>query len=267
MMMPILNLQPTLSLHDTIVTGTVSDSVVTRFFSEGFGKEMVPLPRVAYDVLEGWNLILLGLVLLVVVMNKQLYPRQFRQVLSVPAGVSQTNQLLREWSPKSSFLGITFIMVYVLVMALFVQKSCVILSRDVATFNSWHTFAVILACVAAWVLLRYLIVYFINWLFKAKEAEDRQVSVELSVSTYGVIAMQPVLWLLLYNPYSAFVWIGLGIIALAALMRTILKIMETRVVIKKAALYIFLYFCTLEIVPSVLLLVAGLRYFSHGSVF
>lgn len=266
-MMPTLNHQAMLPLHDAIVTDTVCDSLVARLFSEGFGKEMVPLPRVAYDVLEGWNLILLGLVLLVVVLNKQLYPRQFRQVLSVPRGAAHTNQLLREWSPLGSFLGVTSIIVYVLVAALFLQKSCVVLSRDVATYNSFHSYVVFLGCVAGWALLRYVVLYFFGWLFRTKDVVDRQVTVELSVSMITFILLQPVLWILLYNPYSAFVWIGLIIMSIANLMRLVMEFLETRVVVKDAPFYIFLYFCSLEIIPWMLLLVAGLRYFSQGSAF
>ena len=120
---------------------------------------------------------------------------------------------------------------------------------------------------AAWVLLRWLFLYFINWLFDARDTVSRQVTVQLSVSIFSFIFMLPVLLLLLYNPYSLFVWMGLGIIALAALTRFILEIVETRVATKSSSFFIFLYFCSLEIAPTALLLTAGMRYFSQGSVF
>jgi len=75
-----------------------------------------------------------------------------------------------------------------------------------------------------------------------------------------------VLLLLLYNPYSLFVWVGVGIVALAALIRFILEILETRVSIKISSFFIFLYFCSLEIIPTALLLTAGVRFFSQGFV-
>lgn len=271
--MPDLSLQYSLThTYDSLYqlahpADTVCDSIVPSFIETGFEGMVLPLPRASYDVLQGWELIILGIVLLMVVLNKQLFPRPFRQVFKVPAGISNTNQLLREWSPMNSFLGITFVLVYIIVIALFAQKSCVVLSRDVSKYNSFRTYSIILGMVGGWVVLRYVVLYLFNWLFRTKDAVDRQVTVQLSISTMCFIAMQPVLWLLLYNPYSAFVWVGVGILGIAALMRFVMEIIETRVSVKLPSFYIFLYFCTLEIAPSVLLLTAGLRYFSQGSVF
>ena len=93
-----------------------------HFITNGFEGVINPVVRVTHEVLEGWNLIILAAVLLLVVINKQLYPRPFRQLLSVPGGVAHTNQLLREWSPLRSFIGFSFILSYIIVLTLFVQK-------------------------------------------------------------------------------------------------------------------------------------------------
>jgi len=246
---------------------TVCDTVVAKSFVTTFGGTINPMPRMTYDVLVGWNLVVLGLMLLLIVMNKQLYPRQFRQILSVPGGVAHTNQLLREWNPVGSFLGFTYLLAYVAIMALFVQKSCVVLSRDVAQYNDTRMFGIAFAAVGGWVLLRYLFLYYMNWLFEARDTVNRQVTVQLSVSIFTFIVMLPIMLLLLYNPYSLFVWIGFGVIALAAFTRFVLGIIETRVSTKVPSFFIFLYFCSLEIAPTALLLTAGMRYFSQGSVF
>ena len=78
-----------------VVDTMACDSVVPSFITSGFHGTLTPLVRMSYEILQGWNLALLGLMLLLIVLNKQLYPRQFRQVLSVPGGVAHTNQLLR----------------------------------------------------------------------------------------------------------------------------------------------------------------------------
>jgi len=250
-----------------IADSILCDTVPAESFVTTFGGIINPMPRMTYDVLVGWNLVLLGFMLLLIVMNKQLYPRQFRQILSVPGGVAHTNQLLREWNPMGSFLGFTFMVAYIAIMALFVQKSCVVLSRDVIQYNSTSMFFTIFGAVAGWVLLRHLFLYYMNWLFDTRDTVSRQMTVQLSVSIFSFLVMLPVLLLLLYNPYSLFVWLGFGIIALAAFIRFILEIVETRVATKASSFFIFLYFCSLEIAPTALLLTAGLRYFSQGSVF
>ena len=249
-----------------VVDSTLCDTVSVERFITTFGGTINPMPRVTYDIFFGWNLVALGLMLLLIVMNKQLYPRQFRQILGVPGGVAHTNQLLREWNPSGSFLGFTFMLAYIVIMALFVQKSFVVLSRDALQYNTTGMFFISLGAVAAWVLFRYLFLYYMNWLFESRDAVSRQMAVQLSVSIFSFISMLPVLLLLLYNPYSLFVLVGVGIIVLSALTRFILEIIETRVAIKMSSFFIFLYFCGLEIIPTALLLTAGVRFFGQGFV-
>ena len=239
---------------------------VSGFITSGFEGVISPMVRVTHEVLSGWNLIVLAVVLLAVVINKQLYPRQFRQLLSVPVGVSHTNQLLREWTPTRSFIGFTFILSYIAVIALFLQKTLVIFSRDVLQYNSFRVFAILCGCVAGWILLRFLILTLMGWLFRQKDVVMRQTTVELSSSTFCFLIILIILLLVLYIPNSIFVWIGIGIFFAIALMKLFLEFNETRVFSKMPSLYIFLYFWTLEIAPLILLLVAGMRFFTYGIV-
>ena len=259
----------TVQPSDTVqVVDTIAcDSVVPSFITSGFHGTLMPLERMSYEIFQGWNLALLGLMLLLIVINKQLYPRQFRQVLSVPSGVAHTNQLLREWNPLRSFLCVSFTLGYILLIALFVQKSCVILSHDVVKYNNWPMFWTICACVTGWVLLRYFMLHFVNWLFNTRDTVDRQMTVQFSISIFTLIAMIPLVLLLIYNPIKYFVWIGFGLLGLAAVFRLVLGIIETRIATKMSSFYIFLYFCALEIAPIATLVTAGWRYFSQGAVF
>ncbi len=258
-----LQVVDTVPMADTLV----ADSVVPSFITEGFHGTLTPMLRMTYEILQGWNLALLGLMLLLIVLNKQLYPRQFRQVLSVPGGVAHTNQLLREWNPMGSFLCVSFSLGYVLLMALFVQKSCVVLSHDVLAYNGWRMYWTLAAGVTAWVVFRYLMLHFVNWLFDTRDTIDRQMTVQFSISIFTLIAMIPIVLLLLYNPTKYFVWIGVAVLGLAAVLRLVLGVIETRVSTKITSFYIFLYLCTLEIAPVATLVTAGWRYFSQGSVF
>ena len=238
----------------------------STFVTSGFEGVISPMVRVTHEVLSGWNLIVLAAVLLLVVINKQLYPRQFRQLLTVPSGVSHTNQLLREWTPTTSFIGFTTILSYIVVIALFLQKAFVIFSRDVSQYNGFNVFAILCASVAGWFLLRYLILTIMGWMFRQKDVVIRQVTVELSSSTFCFLIISVILLLVLYIPNSIFIWMGIGILFAIALMKLFLEFNETRVFTKMPSFYIFLYFCTLEIAPLILLLVAGMRYFTYNTI-
>lgn len=239
---------------------------VSNFITTGFNGVISPMERVTHEVLAGWNLVVLAAVLLLVVLNKQIYPRQFKQLLSVPSGVAHTNQLLREWNPTSSFIGYAFFISYVTMTALFLQKTFVIFSRDVTQYNSFSFFSILLGCVTGWVVLRYLLYALVNWLFQQKDIAIRQTTVDLSISTYSFMALLIVLLLVLYLPNTIIVWIGIGLFFAATLVKLILEFVETRVFSKMPSFYIFLYFCTLEIAPLVLLMVAGARFFTNNTV-
>ena len=253
----------TLCVVDTIVC----DNVVPSFITSGFNGTITPLPRMTYEIVHGGNLAILGFMLLLIVLNRQLYPRQFRQILSVSGGVAHTNQLLREWSPTRSFLCNSFTLGYIMMMALFVQKSCVILSRDIVLYNTPRMYGITCGFVAGWVLLRYLILHFVNWLFAGRDTIDRQMTVQFSMSILTLIAMIPMMLLVLYNPTPIFVWVGVGLLGISTLFRFIVEMIETRVSTKTPLFYIFLYLCALEIAPFVILIVVGVRYFGQGSVF
>ena len=239
---------------------------VSGFITSGFGGLITPMERVTHEVLEEWNLIVLAVTLLLAVLNKQLYPRQFRQLLAVPGGVAHTNQLLREWTPTTSFIGFSFTASYIAVAALFLQKALVIFSNDITQYNSFNVFSVLCAITAGWVILRHLIIALMGWLFRQNDVIMRQNTVELSVSTFSFLVLEIILLLVLYIPNSIFVWIGIGIIFTAALVKLFLNFNETRVFTKMPTLYIFLYFCTLEIAPLILILVGGMRYFTYNTV-
>lgn len=238
----------------------------TTFITSGFEGVISPMERVTHDVLAGWNLIVMAAVLLLVVINKQLYPRQFRQLLSVPGGVAHTNQLLREWTPTRSFIGLAFLFSYILVVALFLQKASVIFSRDVDAYNDFGFFGILCGGMAAWMLLRYLTLAITGWLFQQKEVVTRQITADLSVSTYGFMLLMLVLLPVFYLPNTVFVWIGIGILFAMALIRLVISFIDTRVFSKMPSFYIFLYFCTLEIAPFILLFTAGMRFFAKNSV-
>ena len=238
----------------------------TSFITSGFEGVISPMERVTHEVLAGWNLIVVAAVLLLVVINKQLYPRQFKQLLGVPSGVSHTNQLLREWTPTKSFIGYTFFISYVLMVALLLQKAFVIFSRDVTQYNGFSFFGILCGCVAGWVVLRYLTFAVVSWLFQQKDIVVRQTTVDLSISAYSFMALLIVVLLVSYIPNTIFVWTGIGILFASTLVKLFLEVIETRVFSKMPSFYIFLYFCTLEIAPVVLLLMAGMRFFTNNIV-
>ena len=105
--MPEFNLPTTLThVYDSLYQlshPAACDSIVPSFIDTGFEGAVMPLSRASYDVLQGWELVILGLVLLMVVLNKQIYPRPFRQVFHVaPLRRSSSIQVIGDFSLTSA---------------------------------------------------------------------------------------------------------------------------------------------------------------------
>jgi hypothetical protein len=149
------------------------------------------------------------------------------------------------------------------VIAIFLTKSFAVFSHDFVRFNSFAMFLGFFGLVALWVGLRCLNLYLMNWLFRGKDVVLRQMTVQLSISTTCTLTIFLLLVLLLYDTNEILVWTGICVILLCALVRFWAEFVETRVSSKMPPFYIFFYLCTLEIIPVLLLLVTGFRYYSR----
>ena len=235
------------------------------FITDGFNKVIEPLQRHSSDVLNGWELAILAGVLLLIIVNKRLYPRQFTQIFSVFRGTSQTNQLLREWTPIQSFINFSLELCFALVFSMFVQKSVVVLSFS-NEYNTFPVYLVITLIVVAVTILRYIIMSLVEKIFDQHDVFDRQSAVDLAVKTVLLSVMTPMVLLLLYNPYSPFVLTGIGIILAGMLLRSVYEFIETRVFSKISSFYIFLYLCALETIPITVVVVACYRLVETGQM-
>lgn len=250
---------------DTMFKAPEPEQYAPGFITEGFNRVIEPLQRVTGDILNGWDLAILAAVLILIIVNKQVYPRQFVQVFTVFKGSSQTNQLLREWTPLQSFINFSLQIGFILVFSMFVQKSLVVLSfsDDYNTFTAYLTISAIILAVS---ILRLIIMGSVEKIFNRHDVFDRQMAVDLAVKTVLLLILIPLVLLLLYNPYSAFVMTGVGVVLAALLLRNIYEFFETRLFAKMSSFYIFLYLCTLEIMPISVVVVACVRLLKTGSV-
>ncbi len=251
--------------EDSMFKAPEPEHFAPGFITVGFKKVIEPLQRVTDDILNGWDLAILAVVLLLIIVNKQLYPRQFSQIFSVFKGSSQTNQLLREWTPLQSFINFSLQSSVVLVFSMFVQKSIVVLSFS-NEYNSFVTYLVISAVVFAITLLRTFIMWAVEKIFNCHDVFERQTAIDLAVKTVLLLILVPIVILLLYNPYSTFVVTGIVFVLSSLLLRVIYEFVETRLFAKMSSFYIFLYFCVLEIMPILLIIVACKRLMETGSV-
>lgn len=224
-----------------------------RFVVDKTSKEVRLYNRQYEQSAADWNLVLLALMIVFVVMSKTLFPRRFKQLQGALFGTNYLNQLLREWNPVRSFMGFFFILAYVLIFGLFLQRLLIYFSGGGDEISSPLSLFYLSAGVAAFLLLRMLMVNFFAFLFRTQEVSIRYLTTQLSYFVVTTMMLLPMMFVFTYNPIESGFYIGVGLVAALLIYRFYRSLIVGATNSRFSVLYLFLYLCALEIVPFLLL--------------
>lgn len=227
------------------VSGGLYDNLVANRFSG----VMVDMPRALNTFFADWNLVVILAVAVLLVINKQLFPARFQQLLSSIFSNKLFGQLNREWIPGRSFLGLSVYLSAIFTFALFVQKFFVLRTCDLDCYNSFAFYRRLCLFFAVFFMTKHLIINFMGWLFRTKEASMHFSNLHISAMAVSSVIMLPLLLMVLFNQYMAFFTACLLILIALWLVYVYRSFVEIVLYSKINLLYIFLYFCTLEIIP------------------
>lgn len=225
-----------------------------RFVSEKSVNEIKFHPRHEKLEMADWNIGLVALVLLLIVMSKTLFPRRFRQLSGAIFGSNYLNQLLREWNPFQSLMGIFFILAYVVVFGLYLQRLLIYFAGGDQTLASPFAFFALAAGVGAFLLLRMLFVNFFAFLFRTKEVSMRYLTNQVSYFMITALLLLPILFVLIYNPFKSVFYMSILLVMALLVFRFYRSFIVGLSNRRFSILYLFLYLCALEIVPFLLLI-------------
>lgn len=225
-----------------------------RFVTEKPVKEISLIPRHEKTEMADWNIGLVALVLLLIVMTKTLFPRRFRQLSGALVGSNYLNQLLREWNPLRSLMGVFFILAYIVVFGLFLQRLLIYFAGADQTLASPLTYLAMAAGVGAFLLLRMLLVSFFSFLFRTQEVSMRYLTNQVSYFMITTLLLLPILFVLIYNPFKSVFYMSIILVLVLLLFRFYRSFIVGLSNRRFSILYLFLYLCALEIVPFLLLI-------------
>ncbi len=232
-----------------------SETVVGTFVTKHSNISIQPKIRNEHNKIESSSLLILSLVLVLIVLSKQLFPRRFNQLWQAMAGETKLNLMLREWNPSVSMPGIVFFFTYILLLSMIlqiaVQKYLITNPLNLPTYFYWQ----ILAITSAVILFRLGIKKFVAQLFKAHEINTRYNANEFSFYLIASLILFVSLLIIIFQQGRMSFYIG-GVAAFTIvltynLLRNLFIGLSTG---RFSVLYLFLYLCALEIVPFLLLL-------------
>ena len=240
------------ALNDTVPASVTGRGVMV---ANGFSGEMHETERVLNVFFSEWNLAIVTVVMLLFVIDRQLFPSRQRQMLSMVFGGKMSGQANRDAGSGNGFTAIAVYVSAVLSVSLFIQKFMVLRTGCFGMYNTFAFYGKLCLFMAAFILVKHCIINIMGWLFRTKDAARHYSGLHLSLLAVSSLLLLLLLLLLpppypmeLQNSYivlvaGTFIW---GLVWILYLYR---NFVETIVSSKLPSFYIFLYFCTLEIIP------------------
>jgi hypothetical protein len=220
-----------------------------KFITQKTGEWEGPQLRDVSFVSAGWNFMVLFVVMVVVVLNKFFAPGRFASIMAMPFQNGGNEKIIRENHSFFNIISLSNFAAFVLMLSMFVQKIYVIYGgNDILHDNISFMFDVA-AVVAAIFVFNYLITAFYSWLYKADALLHIHVNLHISIMTTANVVLIPFMMVLLFYPYKFLCTIILVVLLMLFMVRFVKLLIEARMFSKLNFVNIFLYLCTVEILP------------------
>lgn len=227
----------------------MGDVIEYQLVTENVATTLEPNLRVVEYISPSWNFIVVFAAIILMLFNKQLFTQRFRMMLSVLSMSSDCDRMTREWNPIVSVNGLTVFISYVALLALVVQKIILVFSRNIILYSGFGFYMDVCVFIMAFMIIQYLIVTLYGWLFGIEAATTHHEVAHLSTMTVLNIVMSFFGLIIIFYPIKIILIITSVIILIIMGIRIIKTFFEFQILSKMNLLNIFLYFCTLEIIP------------------
>jgi len=231
-----------------------ADTINRTFLTESSSVKIIPKIRNTSSNVDNSSLIILSLVLILIVLSKHIFPRRFHQLWQAMAGETKLNLMLREWNPATSMPGAVFFFTYALLLSKFLQLLTHYFLAPEKAFFKLQFYFQILALTFAIILLRLVIKKFVAQLFKMNEINHRYNANEFSFYLIATIVLFVAVLAMLFQQTSTTFYLSIAAFITLLIYNLLRSFFIGLAHARFSVLYLFLYLCTLEIVPFLLLL-------------
>jgi hypothetical protein len=219
-----------------------------KFITESSGKWNGPQQRDVSFVSAGWNFTILFVVMMIVVLNKFLAPTRFASIIIMPFQ-NGGEKLIRESNSFLNIMSLSMLVSFVLILSMFIQKIFVVYGGNRILHDNFDFFLNVVICVTTIFVYNYLLTVFYGWLFKADSLIHLHFASHVSSMAICNILLMPIILLLFFHPYKLFLIFTLILTAVFFVITLVKLLIEVRMLSKLNFVNIFLYLCTVEILP------------------
>ena len=208
-----------------------------------------PVEREVTYISAPWNFVVLFVVLILMVLNKFMSQQRLTSVITMPFQNSSGDRAKREGQSLFAPTSVTVVISFILMLSLFVQKIFIVYGENRILRDNFDFFVNIATCILAVFVFNYLLVSFYGWLFKTDSLVLCHFAFYVSSMATCNLVLIPITLLLFFHPYKLFLVFTLIILGVFFIITFIKLLIEVRMLSKLNFVNIFLYLCTIEILP------------------
>ena len=224
-----------------------------KFITQKSGEWHGPQLRDVSFVSAGWNFMVLFVVMIVVVLNKFFAPGRYASMMAMTFQTGGNEKIIRENHTFFNIISLSNVAAFVLMLSMFVQKIYVIYGGNDILHNNISFLFDIALVVATVFIFNYLITVFYSWLFKSDALLHIHVNLHISIMAAGNVVLIPLMMILFFYPYKVLCILILVILSVLFFVRFVKLLIEVRMFSKLNFVNIFLYLCTVEILPVLMI--------------
>jgi Domain of unknown function (DUF4271) len=210
-----------------------------------------------------WILGLLLLCFILLAWVQVFYRRRLRQILTAPFSKRFLSQLVRDGDLFSERIAVATGFIYLVSTSLFLyQLYELALLKDAGKLLQGFTlFAMISIFVLGFWVLKIGLIRFLSFIFRTRQTTREYLLNILIFNILTGIFLLPLLIFVLYLKSVMFLWVCMIIFALFFLFRFVRGLLIGISITKFSYLFLFVYLCSLEILPLLILIKIVLRYY------
>lgn len=247
---------------DLIVSQSLKDSTQlkpTQFSESIFSRHLLitkkiePKPK-PYES-QNWLVLIFVLVLFLIGILRVFYQKKFMLFINAFVSKRFSNQIIREENAISQSTSVVLSIVFFISISVFFYSASRYFHLNYSEYSDIQYFFVILLACIAFYFLKFLLNKLGGFIFKAYKETDEYIFNQFLV--IQILGLLLTIWCILLN-YSpkiskeVIIYIGFGTLTIGFLVRMI-KGFGIANMNSYSPVYIFLYLCTLEILPLIII--------------
>jgi hypothetical protein len=242
-------------------TNNSQETYKTNYVQLYHGHELKPIhtqPLLRRNISPDWFFPLIIIILIVFTWLRLFYSKFFSQMVQAFLNSNLANQIVRDENIFVQRASVYLSILFNLVAALFLYLLSIRFNWSLGGIgNGFSRYVFFVITVSSAYAIKFLILKICGWLFEQEREMATYIFNIFLINNILGMALLPIICLIAYNEALTFSWVltlPIILIAIAFLWRIFRGLQIGLSITSFSPLYLFLYLCTLEIAPLVVLI-------------